>query len=180
MSKNHQKKFLPLKDEIYQLLLCTYCYIHKLENLDERIKKNSRYFLLEEMTALRLMSNGIILKICSLDESGSGKWTLQTLKKEVFSGSTEESKKKKINKMLKKFRQDINHLKTKHRNKYIAHRAIDEYPDMLSLDYRDLLIPIVKDVVDIFELLWDDKVSFGFRLGSLEGTIDFKNHLGIN
>lgn len=180
MSKDHQETFYLLQDEIYRLFLSAYAYQNKLENFENRIKDKSREFVLEEVTSLRLISNQLILQICRLDDRGSGKWTFHELKKEIFSKPGDESHKKAINKKLKQFRSDINDLKVKHRNKYIAHRYSDDYPEMFEIpDLRSDFLPVIEDAVHIFEMLWGDEVSFGFKLGSLEGIIDFKEKLGI-
>jgi hypothetical protein len=71
MDEKLKAQFSPVKSEMYQLLLSAYCYERKFENLENRLKSESREFLLEEVTSLRHLSNGMILHICNLDDESS-------------------------------------------------------------------------------------------------------------
>jgi len=179
MNELIKSTYRPVKDELYQLLLAAYCYRRKFEKLDERLRTQSRYFLLEEVTALRLMSNEIVLGLCKLDDDSSG-WTLLSLKKEVLKQLQDQKLVQQINQKAKKYRADINAFKVKHRNAYIAHRNVEDYPNMLNLpDFQSEFRELIASALGLFELLWGAEVSFGFRLGSQEGTIDLKSELGL-
>jgi len=82
MKDSLKQQFSPVENELYYLLVAAYCYKRKFSHLGERLRSESRAFLLEEITALRLMSNEIILQLCKLDDD-VGKLTLRSLKIEV-------------------------------------------------------------------------------------------------
>lgn len=179
MNESIKSTYSPVKDELYQLLLASYCYKRKFDKLGERLRTQSRYFLLEEVTALRLISNEIVLGLCKLDDESS-EWSLLSLKKEVMNQVRDQRLVQQINQKAKAYRADINTFKVRHRNAYIAHRNAEDYPSLLDLpnfqsDFREL----VGSAVGLFELLWGAEVSFGFKLGSQEGTIDLKTGVGL-
>jgi hypothetical protein len=74
MSDDEKEKYSPVKDEMYHLLLCAYRYVRKLGNLADRLRSESMELLLEEITALRHLSNEIIPHLCNLDDDSS-KWS---------------------------------------------------------------------------------------------------------
>lgn len=134
----------------------------------------TREYLLEEVTALRLMCNEIIVQLCKLDDD-NGKWTLRKLKKESIKHIKDQKLIGRLNNLETAYRSSINILKTKHRNAYIAHRNADEYPDPFELhDFRSDLSPLICDALEFFEALWGHSVYFGFKLGSMEVEIDLK------
>lgn len=179
MNEIDKKTFEPVKSEMYQLLLCAYSYERKMKSLGDRLKTESRAFLLEEVTALRHLSNGIILHLCNLDDD-SAKWSLRSLRKSLAKTSHDQQALNNSNELLKGFRTALNKFKTKHRNDFIAHRNAVEYPDPFYLpDYRKDFRDIVQLALKAFESLWGAKVQFGFRLGSRDRTLNFKDELGL-
>jgi AbiU2 len=179
MNEINKRTFAPVKSEMYQLLLCAFCYEQKLKNLGERLKKESRAFLLEEMTALRYLSNGIVLHLCNLDDDVSN-WSLRSLRKAVAKLPGTQETVTTSNELLKQYRSALNKLKTKHRNEFIAHRNADEYPDPFELpDYRTSFKDLIQLALLTLECLWGAKIEFGFHLGSRDRTIDFKAELGL-
>jgi hypothetical protein len=179
MKEIDKDTFAPVKSEMYQLLLCAFCYDQKLKNLGERLQRESRSFLLEEMTSLRHLSNGIILHLCNLDDDESN-WSLRSLRKAVAKLPGTQEAVARSNDLLKKYRSALNGLKTKHRNKFIAHRNVDEYPDPFKLpDYWTDFKYLIQVALTVLECLWGAKISFGFHLGSRDPTIDFKAELGL-
>jgi hypothetical protein len=180
MGDSCRESFATVKDEVYQLLLSAFCYIQKYGRLGERLKTESRAFLLEEIVALRLISNGIVLHLCALDDD-DGTWSLRSFRRERLKKTKNASQVRALNDMMNKYRLHLNALKTKHRNAYIAHRNEIEYPAPMDLlDYDTGLRSQIAEAVKVFEALWGDSVYFGFKLGSQEGTIDLKAELGIS
>jgi hypothetical protein len=179
MDEIDKATFDPVKSEMYQLLLCAFCYNQKLRNLGERLQKESRSFLLEEMTALRHLSNGIILHLCNLDDDGSN-WSLRSLRRAVAKQPGTQDTVARSNELLKRYRSALNKLKTTHRNEFIAHRNTDEYPNQFELpDYRTDFKYLLQIALSALECLWGAKIDFGFHLGSRDPTIDFKTELGL-
>lgn len=174
-----KETFAPVKSEMYQLLLCAFCYDQKLKLLGERLPKESRSFLLEEMTALRHLSNGIVLHLCNLDDENSN-WSLRNLRKTVAKLSGNQDTIAKSNELLKKYRIALNQLKTKHRNQFIAHRNLVEYPNQFELpEYRKDFHHLIQLALSTLECLWGANIAFEFHLGSRDPRIDFKVELGL-
>jgi hypothetical protein len=115
MDEELKAQFSPVKSEMYQLLLSAYCYERKFKNLENRLKTESREFLLEEVTSLRHLSNGLILHICNLDDESSA-WSLRSMTKLMGKSKEYAERTKKCAGILRKYRAQINSFKTKHRN----------------------------------------------------------------
>lgn len=162
---------------MYQLLLCAYCYVRKIDNLGNRIQNESREFLLEEVTALRHLSNGIILHLCNLDDNSS-KWSMRSLRKELEKMPTFKNS-RKASDLLSDYRNALQKFKTKHRNLFIAHRNGEHYPDPFSFpDYRTEFKELIAAALSALECLWGSELKFGFHLGSRDATINFREALG--
>ena len=172
--------FIPLKGEMYQLCLSLYCYRSKFDNLNERFRQSSRFFLLEEITALRAISNEIIMHLCKLDEEKS-KVSFHAAKKEINKLPVEESDKQTLNAIIKSFREAINTIKTKHRNRFIAHLTEDGYPEFFDLpDFKSEFHDLVKKAYKVFILIWGAEVKFGFKVGSQEIFLSFNEEFELN
>ncbi|MBG7622088.1 hypothetical protein I5R65_21660 [Herbaspirillum sp. AP02] len=179
MDEQLKRKFSPVKDEMYQLLLSAYCYKRKVEHLSERLKSESREFLLEEATALRHLSNGMILHICNLDDDSSA-WSMRAMTKDLGKTKQFAERARDCSDILKKYRAQINGFKTKYRNQFIAHRNGEDYPNPFNLpDYRTEFREIIQTGLSALEQIWGNPLEFGFDLGSREPTIDFKKELGV-
>lgn len=172
--------FVPLKGEMYQLCLSLYSYRSKFNNLGDRLQKSSRFFLLEEVTALRATSNEIIMHFCKLDEVKS-KVSFHAAKKAINKLSVEEEDKRTLNESIKRFRESINTIKTKHRNRFIAHLTEDGYPDPFDLpDFTSEFHNLVKEAYRVFILIWGAEVKFGFKVGSQEKFLSFNEEFELN
>jgi len=179
MNEALKSQFQPVKDEVYQLLLTACCYRTKLTMFEERLQRETREFILEEVTALRHMANGIIMHLCALDDDDS-KWSLRSLRKALAGCSEFCDRMDRCNRDLKAYRSALGGLKNGHRNAYIAHRNSDGYPDLFEFhDFQKDVTPLISSAVSLFQTLWGDICYFGFKLGSQEGTIDLKKALGL-
>ncbi len=172
--------FIPLKGEMYQLCLSLYSYRQKIDSLGERLGKSSRFFLLEEITALRAISNELIMQLCKLDEDKS-KVSFHAAKKAIGKLSAPEDQKKRLNESIKKFRASINAIKTKHRNRYIAHLTEDGYPDPFDLpDFKTDFHDLILEAYRVFVLIWGAEVRFGFKVGSKEPFLSFNEEFELS
>ena len=179
MDEKLKTQFAPVKSEMYQLLLSAYCYERKFEGLTERLKNESREFLLEEVTSLRHLSNGMILHICNLDDDRSD-WSMRSITKSMGKIGEYASRTKECTDLLKRYRAQINDFKMRHRNQFIAHRNCEDYPDPFDLpDYRIEFREIIQTGLSALQCMWGSTLEFGFRLGSRDLTLDFKNALGL-
>lgn len=180
LSDNLKNEFIPLKGEMYQLCLSLYSYRTKFDNLGERLRKSSRFFLLEEITALRAISNEIIMHLCKLDEDKS-KVSFHAANKAFNKLSVSEQDKRALNDGIKNFRKSINTIKTKHRNRYIAHLTEDGYPDPFDLpDFKSEFNELVKEAYKVFILIWGSEVKLGFKVGSQERFLSFNDEFGLH
>lgn len=173
LTETLKNEFIPLKGEMYQLCLSLYSYREKFDNLGERFRKSSRYFLLEEVTALRAISNEIIMHLCKLDEDKS-KVSFHAAKKAIHKLPGLDHDKLVLNQAIKSFRDSINAIKTKHRNRYIAHLTEDGYPEPFDLpDFTAEFQELVRETYKVFTIIWGAEVKFGFKVGSQERFLNF-------
>jgi hypothetical protein len=162
---------------MFKLLISAFACQRKTSYLGERMATETREFLLEEITALRLMSNEIVLQLCNLDDK-DGNWTLLAMKREVLKGRKTVGSTKVVNRLAQDFRTALNNLKVKHRNTYIAHNNADAYPNPFDLpDFNSDFRQLTQQAIRLFEHLWGSQVSFEFRPGAVERTIDLKRSL---
>lgn len=179
MNEELKTSFSPVQSEMYQLLLCAFCYQEKVKNIGDRLQTSSRRFLLEEMTALRHLSNGIILHLCNLDDDSSV-WSLRKLKDKLEGVRETAQAAQRGGKLLKQYRAKINNFKVKHRNGFIAHRNGEEYPNPFALpDYRQEFQELIQLALSTLECFWGSEMDFRFKLGSTDPEIVFKTELGL-
>jgi hypothetical protein len=180
LTDTQRNEFIPLRGEMYQLCLSLYSYRSKFDNLNERFQKSSRFFLLEEVTALRALSNEIIMHLCKLDEDKS-KVSFHTAKKTINKLPVAEPDKRILNDAIKNFRESINTIKTKHRNRFIAHLTEDGYPEPFDLpDFASEFHVLVKEAYKVFTLIWGAEVKFGFKVGSQERFLNFNEEFELS
>ena len=175
-----REDFIPLKSEMFQMCLSLYAYKTKYDALPNRFPKETRYFLLEEATALRALSNEIILHLCKLDEDKS-QVSFHAAKKILTRSKLSASEQKSLSNKLKEFRSSINKLKTVHRNKYIAHLTEDGYPNLLDLpSFEDDYQQVAKAAYETFAVIWGEDVTFRCKVGSQEKIIIFNVELCLS
>ncbi|MFC1226669.1 hypothetical protein SAMN04488511_102307 [Pedobacter suwonensis] len=174
LSEKLKVDFASMRVEILDLNVLAYFYVRKLNRLAHIIKTTTREYLLEEFTALRYMENGIILHLTNLDDDSSN-FSFRTASA-AFKRSTRDQKAQtQIHETLKTFRKNLNDVKVAHRNKRIAHLnyekdlRFDEF-----LDFEKVLLPLINEANTIADEFWGEKINAKFRLGSLEGHIDFR------
>jgi len=121
------------------------------------------------------MENGLILHLTNLDDDGSP-FSFKSVAKVINKSLKDQNQLRKFNGLLKTYRQDINKLKTDHRNHRIAHFKYDED---LSLDqflpFDKELYPLIKSANLIGDFVWGTKINYSFNLGSHEKILDFRN-----
>ncbi|MEP4547940.1 MAG: hypothetical protein ABJ000_17290 [Saccharospirillum sp.] len=180
LTESLKRDYIPLKGEMYQLCLSLYSYREKLDNLGDRFPEGSRFYLLEEITAIRAISSEVIMHFCKLDEDKS-KVSFHAAKKDINKLSVSDSDKKLLNEGLKDFRKSINSIKTKHRNRYIAHLTEDGYPDPFDLpNFETEFQELIREAYKVFVLIWGAEVKFGFKVGSQERFLDFNEEFLLN
>jgi hypothetical protein len=137
-------------------------------------RETSRAFILEEMIALRYLENGIILHLTNLDDDSS-KYSLREAYAVYARSNVNPKAAQELRETLKTFRKNLNDLKTEHRNKRIGHLNYDEDLNFDEfLDFENHLLPLILEANAITDKLWGEKIIVRFRLGSMEGTLDFK------
>lgn len=174
LSEKLKEEFASMRVEILDLNVLAYFYVRKLNRLAHVIKTTTREYLLEEFTALRYMENGIILHLTNLDDDSSN-FSFRTTSAAFKRNTKDQKAQTAIHETLKTFRKNLNDVKVAHRNKRIAHLnyekdlRFDEF-----LDFEQVLLPLINEVNTIGDRFWGEKINVKFKLGSLEGHIDFR------
>jgi hypothetical protein len=174
LTKEQKVEFASLRVEIINLNIIVCCYIRKMNRLGFLLKNVSRHDLFEEFTALRYLENGVILHLTNLDDESSN-YSFRKIRKAVHENIKEEKTLKQFNKRLESYRKNVNGIKTKHRNKRIAHLNYLEDPgiyDFLSFD--SYLKPLIIQANELGDLIWGEKINYKFKLGTVEGILDFR------
>ncbi|ETZ19136.1 hypothetical protein [Pedobacter sp. V48] len=174
LSAEQKEKFASMRVEILDLNILAYFYVRKLNRLAHLIKATSREYLLEEFIALRYMENGIILHLTNLDDD-DGNFSFRKTGAEFKKSSKDQKAQTAIHETLKRYRKNINDIKNIHRNRRIAHLnystdlRFDEFQD-----FEKALLPLINEANGIADGFWGEKIEVRFKLGSLEGHLDFR------
>lgn len=169
--------FAGVRLELVDLNSSAFFYVNKANRLKYLFQKTSRKFIAEELISLRYLENGIILHLTKLDDT-KAEFSFQSLLKKINKLSTDQKKIESQAKMIKGYRREVNFLKNKHRNKRIAHLNSLEYPEMDEfIDFEKLLKPLIIRANEIGDFLFDKKLKYKFKLGSLEGYLDYRESL---
>jgi hypothetical protein len=174
LTDKQKEKFLSLRVEIIDLNILSCFYVRKINRLGYLFQHSTRHYMLEEFTALRYMENGLILHLTNLDDDSSS-YSFRKVLKEVNSSIKDQKILREFKSKLDSYRQNVNGLKNKHRNLRIAHLNyledlnIDEF-----LNFDAYLKPLIKQANEIGDYIWGEKIRYLFKLGSLEGVLDFR------
>ena len=68
LSEEQKQEFTSLRVEIIDLDICASFFVRKANRFAYLWRETSRAFVLEELTALRYLENGIILHLTNLDD----------------------------------------------------------------------------------------------------------------
>jgi hypothetical protein len=175
LTEEQKTKFSSMRVEIINLNILAGFYIRKLNRFNYITQNTSRHFMLEELTALRYMENGIILHLINLDDKSS-EYSFRKILIELNKIHCEQKKLKNLQKLLKNYRAELLTLKDKHRNKHIAHlnyikdKKFDEF-----LNYDNYLKPMISNANQIGDEIWGKRIEYRFKLGSFEGIINFRD-----
>lgn len=180
LSEQQKIEFTSLRVEIIDLDMCASFFIRKANRFAHLWHSTSRAFIIEELTALRYLENGIILHLTNLDDDKtSSDYSFRAAAKE-FNKTNSRNKKAidALNETLKDYRKLINELKVNHRNERIAHLNHDKE---LSIDqflnFAKMLLPPIVEANRIADMLWGEKINVVYNLGSWEGKLDFKTNI---
>tara|TARA_R110002124_G_scaffold286766_1_gene468626 strand:- start:795 stop:1370 length:576 start_codon:yes stop_codon:yes gene_type:complete len=169
--------FSGIRIELVDLNTSTYFYVTKANRFQYIFQKTTRRFIIEEFTSLRYLENGIILHLTKLDDE-KAEYSFQTILKKLNKLPVDQKKLKFLTKKIKHYRQKINFLKNEHRNIRIAHLNTLEYPDIDDfLHFEKKLKPLILEANEIGDFLFNKKLGYKFRLGSLEGHLDYREPL---
>jgi hypothetical protein len=175
MLSNEQKEdFSSLRVEIIDLNMLACFYVRKINRLGYLFQKSTRHFMLEEFTALRYMENGIILHLTNLDDDNSS-FSFRQILKATNKTIKDQKQIRALKKKLDSYRQKVNNLKTKHRNKRIAHLNyltdlnFDEF-----LNFDNYIKPLISEALELADFIWGERIEYRFKLGTLDGTLNFR------
>ena len=121
------------------------------------------------------MENGLILHLTNLDDDSS-LFSFRKISKEINKTIVNQAELKKFKKLFDSFRYKVNYIKVQHRNKRIAHlNYLEDLKIDGFLDFDDLIKPLIVDANEIGDLLWGEKIDYKFKLGSLEGVLNYRD-----
>ena len=175
LTDEQKNTFSSLRVEIIDINILAHLFVRKLNRIGYLFQKSTRHHIFEEFVSLRYMENGLILHLTNLDDDHS-KFSFRSVEKEIKKSLKDQKQLKKFNKLLDTYRQDINKLKTAHRNMRIAHLRYEEdlrLDQFLNFD-KDLY-PLIKSANLIGDFVWGTKINYSFNLGSHEKILDFRN-----
>lgn len=179
MDEKLKNQFNPVINEMYQLLLSSYCCEKKLSHLSERLDIESEEILLEEALSLHQLANAIILHICRLDDD-EGDWSIRVIAKSMEESNVYAERTEECNGILSKYRSQINNFKTKYQIQSTSLQSEGELPFPFDTpDYRNDLREIIQTALSSLQHVWGSSLEFGFYLGSKNPTVDFKKALGV-
>ena len=176
ISKELQTEFTGMRFEIIDLNQSTYFYVRKLNRMLYVFQETTREFVLEEFFALRYLENWIILHLTNLDDDSS-KYSFRKVQKFINKKKiiTNQEYLEDLKNKIDSYRKSVNNLKTKHRNTRIAHINSLEFPDIDKfLDFGSYLKPLILKANEIADFIWGEEINVKFKLGSLEGILDFR------
>ena len=175
LNERQKIEFNALRFEIIDLNISAYFYIRKTNRLSYILKKTTREYFIEELTALRYLENGIILHLTNLDDD-KAKYSFRSVKAIISATSRSQIDVLKLNKELQLFRQHVNDVKVKHRNSRIAHLNSEDFMNIDEfLNFEMELKPLILEANRIADHIWGENINVKYKLGSSEGVIDFKS-----
>ena len=174
LTEEQKHNFLSMKIEIIDINILAHTFGRKINRFVFLFKNTSRHHIFEEFIALRYMENGIILHLVNLDDDNS-KFSFRAIFKELNKLKIEQIKLKKLNELLKIYRSKLQKLKNHHRNYRIAHL---NYTTDLNFDeflnFETQIYPLIQEANFIGDYIWGNKINYGFKLGSIEGILNFR------
>lgn len=174
LNQEQKKKFAALRVEIIDLNILACFYVRKINRLGYLFQNSTRHYVLEELTALRYMENGLILHLTNLDDDSSD-YSFRRIPKAVDGTLKSPKQTKQLKNKLDEYRKLINSLKVQHRNERIAHlNHIDDLAIDQFLNFNQYLKPIISEALQIGDLIWGRKIEYKFKLGSMEGILDYR------
>lgn len=174
ITEEQKKKFASLRIEIINLNVLSCFYVRKINRMGYLFQQTTRHYILEEFAALRYMENGIILHLTNLDDDNSS-FSFRKILKEINKSTNDQNRIREFKRKLDSYRQNVNNIKVKHRINRIAHLNysmdlnIDEF-----LNFDTYVKPLIRQANEIGDLIWGEKIRYLFKLGSIEGVLDFR------
>lgn len=172
-----QEEFMGMRFEIIDMNQSSYFFIRKMNRMQYVIQKTTREFMLEEFFALRYLENGIILHLTNLDDESS-KYSFRKAHKFINKNNITQDQAylKKLKEKIDSYRQSVNKLKTEHRNIRIAHINSLDFPEIDEfMNFEKKLKPLIVEANSIADFIWREEIEVQFKLGSLEGILNFRN-----
>jgi hypothetical protein len=169
-----KKELIGIQIEIIDLNQTVFFFLRKVNRLAHIFRTTTRTYVLEEFQALRYLENGIILHLTKLDDDNSSH-SFRKAKKLLNKIKTDKKELTVFQTKLDLYRKNLSDLKNNHRNMRIAHINSTEYPNIDEfLDFNKKLRPLLEQANEIADLLWGKRINVKFRLGSMEGVLDFR------
>jgi hypothetical protein len=179
LTEELKEKYHPLRNEIIEMNISMYFLTDKAKQFKKAFEVD-RELMLFVMTSFSYFENGLIMHLTNLDDESSSKKSFHDVRKDLERINCDPGKLKKLKKEMKSYRDKVNFLKIKYRNKRIAHLNHDSVLDIPEMDEFipvKLFRPLVDKANEIGDLIWGEEIRALFKMGgiSFEGHLDFRS-----
>jgi predicted RNA-binding protein with RPS1 domain len=123
----------------------------------------SRSEFVDRWLALKAIENDLVVRICKFDDDTKG---VHSFKKAINELTATHPNKNQIKEKTKQFSQLIRDLKQSRRNENLAHLKIGK--EDLQYDPKYNLIPAIKLIIEIVDLMTDNRVKYEWNDGQYE------------
>lgn len=177
--KFHIKKSEAMIDELRTDMLSILTVYWAINFMKPKVVSNcdTRFQMVAQLVSIDCAVRELVIRIVALDDEGSGKRSfsaiLKLLREEKYSSSRMEH----LQKLKKKFRQDINTLKTQHRNKNICHIQIGENTFADYVFEPMLFKTAISSACSFLDSVADTHINYNLKVGSQEPLIDLHDNL---
>lgn len=134
--------------------------IIRFENFSSKM---SRSDYVDQRISLKTIENDLLIRICKFDDDRKG---VHSFKKAIAEIPNTHPHKIEINEKTKLFSKMIAGAKQKRRNEKLAHLKIGLEDNEYEIRYN--LIPTIKLMIDIIDLMFEKKVSYQWSDGQYE------------
>ncbi len=123
----------------------------------------SRSNFIDRLISLKAIENDLVIRICKFDDTTRG---VHSFKKALNEIPTTHLNKSEITKKISEFSQLISKLKNERRHNRLAHLKIGVEDNDYQLRYN--LIPAIKLIVHIIDLMKNTKIQYNWKDGKYE------------
>jgi len=165
-----------LIDELKNEILWVLFALHTIERRTKSLLKASctQLDLAENLILLEALTQQVVLRLCRLDDDqNKAKW-FRRVTKYMEAKHEPQDRIKKANALIKKYRDDIQHLKIYHRNKYIGHLQEAESATPKTPFFPPKIKEATDTAIALVDILANEQVTYKFRPGSHSQVVSLR------